>query len=83
MKLIIYFISFLIYSSQIDISKTLIIYLSKNLEDDEILELTVDYIKEKANINSYKVNYDIQNTELNSKFLRHKIKKSNKYNSNN
>jgi len=49
MKLIIYFISFLIYSSQIDISKTLIIYLSKNLEDDEILELIVDYIKEKAN----------------------------------
>jgi len=71
MKLIIYFISFLIYSSQIDISKTLIIYLSKNLEDDEILELMVDYIKEKANINSYKVNYDIKN------------KKSNKYNSNN
>ena len=74
MKLIIYFISFLIYSSQIDISKTLIIYLSKNLEDDEILELMVDYIKEKANINSYKVNYDIKNTELNSKFLRHSSK---------
>ena len=74
MKLIIYFISFLIYSSQIDISKTLIIYLSKNLEDDEILELMVDYIKEKANINSYKVNYNIKNTELNSKFLGHSSK---------
>ena len=68
MKLIIHFISLLIYSTQTEISKTLIIYISKNLEENENLELIVNYIKQKTSINSYKINYNIENTELNSKF---------------
>ena len=70
MKLIIHFISLLIYSTQTEISKTLIIYISKNLEENENLELIVNYIKQKTSINSYKINYNIENTELNSKFLK-------------
>ncbi len=77
MKLIIHFISLLIYSTQTEISKTLIIYISKNLEENENLELIVNYIKQKTSINSYKINYNIENTELNSKFLKLTTKRPN------
>ena len=77
MKLLIHFILLLIYSTQTDISKTLIIYISKNLEENENLELIVNYIKQKTSINSYKINYNIENTELNSKFLKLTTKRPN------
>lgn len=77
MKLIIHFILLLIYSSQIDISKTLFIYFSENLEENENLELLVNYIKQKTSINYYKINYNTKNTELNSKFLKRIIKRPN------
>lgn len=77
MKLLIHFILLLIYSTQTDISKTLIIYISKNLEENENLELIVNYIKQKTSINSYKINYNIENIELNSKFLKLTTKRPN------
>lgn len=77
MKLLIHFILLLIYSTQTDKSKTLIIYISKNLEENENLELIVNYIKQKTSINSYKINYNIENTELNSKFLKLTTKRPN------